>query len=60
MLPIWPLGHLFLAGPWHDGIGWLLWLSFLYALGEYGYFHVYGGTEADFPDPPKISPRFFW
>ena len=53
LLPTWPLMHLFFSGPWYEGIGSLVGYSFIYALGEYGYFHVYGGTEAKYPNPPK-------
>jgi len=52
--------HLFFSGPWYEGIGSLVGYSFIYALGEYGYFHVYGGTEAEYPNPPKTTLRIFW
>ena len=44
LLPTWPLMHLFFSGPWYEGIGSLVGYSFIYARGEYGYFHVHGGT----------------
>ena len=59
LLPTWPLMHLFFSGPWYEGIGSLVGYSFIYALGEYGYFHVYGGTEAKYPNPPKTTLRIF-
>jgi hypothetical protein len=60
MLPIWPLMRLFFHGPWYEGIGSAAGYSFIYALGEYGYFHAHGGTEAEYPNPPKNTLRLFW
>lgn len=59
LLPVWPLMHVFFSGPWYEGIGSTVGYSFLYALAEYGYFHVYGGTDAEYPDPPRRSFRMF-
>src|SRR5690242_17653123 len=38
LLPVWPLMHVFFSGPWYEGIGSTVRSSFIYALGEYGYF----------------------
>jgi hypothetical protein len=59
-LPIWPLSHLLFRGPWYGGLGSVVGYSFIYALGEYGYFHVYAGTEAEYPNLPKKTFRMFW
>jgi hypothetical protein len=53
MLPFLPLLHSIFPGPWYDGLGSVIWYSLAYALGEYGYFHVYGGTETEYPELPK-------
>jgi hypothetical protein len=45
--------HLFFRGPWYEGLGSAVGYSLIYALGEWGYFHVYGGTETEYPNPPK-------
>lgn len=58
LLSIWPLFHLYLSGPWYEGLGSVVGYSFVYALAEYGYFHVYGGTEAEYPDPAKTFRMF--
>jgi len=48
----WPLGHFLFRAPWHDGLGTVVWLSLCFALADFGYFNVYGGTEEDYPYPP--------
>jgi hypothetical protein len=54
VLPIWPLSHLFYRAPWHDGIGTAVTTTLCLSLGQYAYFHVYGGTDARFPQlPPR-------
>ena len=60
LLPVWPLMHVFFSGPWYEGIGSTVGYSLIYAVAEYGYFHVYDGTDAEYPDPPKRSFRMFW
>jgi hypothetical protein len=60
MLPAWPISHLFLSGPWFEGIGSVLGYSFPYALGDYAYFHVYGGNEKDYPNPPESNSCKRW
>jgi hypothetical protein len=45
LLPTWPLGHLFLSGPWYEGLSWLVEYSFILALADYAYLHVYGGIR---------------
>jgi hypothetical protein len=55
LLPVCPLMHLFFAGPWYEGIGSVVGGSFVYALADYAYFHVYGGTDKDYPNPPDSS-----
>jgi hypothetical protein len=52
-LPAWPIMHMFFPGPWYQGIGSVLGYSFLYALGDYAYFNVYGGTEKEYPNTPE-------
>jgi len=44
-------------GPWYEGIGSVVVSAFIYALAEYGYFHVYGGTESEYPNLPKNNFR---
>jgi hypothetical protein len=53
------LSHLFFSGPWYEGISLVVGYSFVFALADYAYLHVYGGTEADYPDPPKTMRRFW-
>jgi hypothetical protein len=49
-------------GRWwrYEGLGSPVAFSFVYAVAEYGYLRVYGGTEADYPNPPGKSFRIFW
>ena len=49
LLPIWAADRLFSHGPWHEDLGPILMLSLCFALGNYGYFHVHGGTDEDYP-----------
>ena len=57
LLPVWPVMRPFFSGPWHEGIGSVVVSAFIYALAEYGYFHVYGGTESEYPNLPKNNFR---
>jgi hypothetical protein len=57
MLLALPVLHLFWRAPWYDGIGTILWMSFCYALAEYGYFHVYGGTDEHYPNLPEPKSK---
>jgi hypothetical protein len=56
-LPLWPYTHLYSKGVWWDGLDYVIYSSFAFALGQYAYFYSYGGTDEDYPFPPAPRSR---
>ena len=56
-LPICPPPSLLSSGAWREALlFYVAPTSFMLALGEYGYFHVFGGTDDDYPFPKTPGP----
>jgi len=56
-LLMWLPGSLFSSWPWWRGLAFDAGLtSFMFAVGQFAYFHVYGGTDEDYPFPPTPGP----
>ena len=49
-LPIVPLVNLIFGTRWYDGFGGAAFLSFCWAVGDYAFFNVYGGTDEHYAD----------
>lgn len=64
-VPVCVLVNLLLRDSWQAGLVSPVWISLCYALGDYAYFHVYGGNDANYPNlpytaltpPPDAPPR---